>query len=97
MSFVNVRYINYPPRNIPVYPMHFNILIKTSLACKDGEVRLVDGISITNGRVEICIKQTWVTVCGDSFDLVDVEVVCKQLGFFQSGMFNFKLRDNNYL
>ena len=51
------------------------------LACRDGEVRLAEGFNVTNGRVEICIKQTWATVCGDSWDLLDAKVICNQLGY----------------
>ena len=51
------------------------------LACRDGEVQLAEGFSVTNGRVEICIKQTWATVCGDSWDLLDAKVICNQLGY----------------
>ena len=54
-------------------------------ACEEGELRLVGGRSITSGRVEVCVEKRWGTVCGDSWDVMEIEVICRQLGYFEPG------------
>lgn len=56
------------------------------LECIDGGVRLVDGGSVTEGRVEVCLGGQWGTVCTDLWTSEDTDVVCGQLGLLSTGI-----------
>ena len=55
--------------------------------CSNGDVRLVNGSTPLEGRVEVCIGQQWGAVCGDgrwTRDTSGANTVCEQLGYSPS-------------
>ena len=59
--------------------------VNTTGVCTYGNVQLVGGSSIYEGRVEVCLGDEWGTVCDDSWGSTDATIVCKQLGYAYSG------------
>ena len=53
--------------------------------CITGQLRLVGGYLANEGRVEICMKNIWGTVCSDSWGSPDATVVCQELGYSTRG------------
>ena len=49
-------------------------------SCDQGGVRLVDGNSTFEGRVELCTQGLWGAITTSGWSSNDAEVVCRQLG-----------------
>ena len=54
-------------------------------ACEDWTIRLVNGSSVREGRLEVCINNAWGTVCDRGFSDEDAQVVCVEQGFDREG------------
>lgn len=50
-------------------------------SASDVHLRLAGGLNRYQGRVEIQVFGQWGTICDDSFDIREANVVCRQLGF----------------
>jgi len=55
------------------------------LNCTSGEMRLRNGASQYEGRVEVCVYGRWGSVCDDLWDQQDAQVVCNYLGYNNTG------------
>lgn len=63
------------------------IIISTfrTAQCTEGDIRVMDGTTRYEGRVEVCVGEVWGTVCDNGFHSVDAGVACHQLGFSRIG------------
>ena len=57
------------------------LLLILAAVCVENSVQLVGGLDRNAGRVEVCVLETWRTVCDRLWTSEDASVVCRQLGF----------------
>ena len=55
-------------------------VLQTSLAAQD-DIRLRNGASDYQGRVEVLVNRKWGTICGDGLEAKDAHVICRTLGY----------------
>lgn len=72
----------------------------TARECSDEELRLAGGPSPNEGKVELCYKGLWGTVCDRSWSDSHALLVCRQLGHSTGCNFSDQklgYASNNYL
>lgn len=57
----------------------------TSDNCTEETIRLVNGQTIYEGRVEICYEGVWRAICPSSWGRNDAKVTCQQLQYGANG------------
>ena len=67
--------------------------------CTDGAVRLVEGETEWEGRLEVCFDRRWGTVGNDVWTEVNGQVMCNAMGYDYNftGMTKGSLHIHNYL
>ena len=55
------------------------------MPCSDGQVRLLEGADVREGRVEVCSSGNWSTICDNFWNEAEAKIVCQQLGYPSDG------------
>lgn len=63
----------------------------------EGEIRLVNGSNMAEGRLEICLNDEWGSVCNEMWDARDATVVCRELRLSTSGKQSCKDKHSDYV
>lgn len=56
-------------------------------SCTHGDVRLVGGVDPSQGNVQVCAYGVWGYVCHYGWNIYEVQVVCRQLGYSTKGQY----------
>ncbi|CAG2232256.1 unnamed protein product [Mytilus edulis] len=71
--------------NIEHCSHHDDVGVHCFLSCSaedEGDLRIISGFAVNQGRLEIKYKGEWGTVCANDFENIDAEVACRQLGYW---------------
>ncbi len=78
-----------PLRWVHVWVDSWTSSLCSCTVCREGEVQLFNGTSLTteqgSGRVEVCYKNSYYSVCDHRWDVLDASVVCSQLNRSSAG------------
>ena len=72
-----------PPPTI--YP-HLNFFVIVLDIIQNGHLRLTNGLTQYEGRVEMFLNSRWRAICSDGWDESDARVVCKQLHYLATSV-----------
>ena len=67
--------------NIQAYCSYYIVTRVSYSNCTTGEIRLTDGTTQYEGRVEVCVNGVWGTVCDNGWDTTEAYAVCHHLGY----------------
>ena len=71
-----------------MYPCNNDNVSMPHIVCStDWELRLVNGGSSLEGRLEVCLNGVWGTICDQSWDDTDAGVACSQMGYSARGIY----------
>ena len=57
------------------------LYLTVNSGCTEGQVRLADGSTAYEGRVEVCRSGVWVAIYDSGWSYNNALVVCRQLGY----------------
>ncbi len=61
------------------------LLLDPNNTCTNGDLRLVDGETANEGRLQVCFRNHWGTICDDDFGATEASLVCRTLNFSSEG------------
>ena len=65
--------------------LFYTDFVLISGSCTDGTLRLMEGGSEYEGRLEVCFSDRWGTFGSDGWTQINTQVVCNDLGYDLSG------------
>ena len=82
LTYSLILYVRISRENTLYFVLSFSSFF---LVCVQSSIRLVGGANNMTGRVEICFNNQWGTICDSQWSTPDASVVCRQLGFSETG------------
>ena len=89
--------VQYDQNNFPSAGVICQGIVPNSSVCEENTVRLVNGSSELEGRVELCAYGTWVTMCDNGWDIEETYTVCKHLGYPSGGALHGMTCNTNHV
>ena len=84
VAFIKSKFVINRIRRFSYYYL-LSTVVSDQTECSHGDIRLVNGTTLQEGRLEVCIYSNWGTVCNDGWGDSDSFVVCRQLGYQENG------------